>query len=80
MIRDAPLCDLRQLIIAVVENHKLNITEEVLCGVLIWTPFRKADVTYSQFAKQAPGHLRLDRVCRISIERRPKFTSWQAAT
>ena len=58
-------------VIAVVQNHQLNITADRLDWVIIGTALRQSDPMQFQLAHQSPGLAGFTRVCRITIQRNP---------
>jgi hypothetical protein len=71
MTTNAPLGGFDIGIIAVVQDHQLNITEDILDRIIIGTAFGQGNPMQLQLAHQATRLTGLARMCGIAIERNP---------
>lgn len=72
MYTDAVLCGFGLWVIAVIENHELNVAEDVFHGIVVGTAFGEADPVQLEFAHHAAGPPGFTRMGRVLIQHHPQ--------
>lgn len=79
MLAEAMLGRLRVGIIAIVQQHQLNIAKHDFNWVVVGTAFGQTDPMQAQRAHDTPRVARLARMSAILIERDPERLIWEPA-
>ena len=71
MLTDAPLCGFDIRIITVIQDHQLNVAEDILDRIIIGTAFGQRNPMQFQLPHQATGLARLARMGRVPVQDNP---------
>ena len=71
VLADAPLCRFDIRIITVIQDHQLNVAEDILGRIIIGTAFGQRNPVQFQLPHQATRLTRLARMRRVSIQDNP---------